>query len=83
VTHILEPSAKYAEVVFDLTWNLANTESEQHPDLDKFADSRERFMIVLSWALEFQNRHIDTDWGNLDYIETVDAFFDEKWAALQ
>lgn len=74
-----------AEVLYDLTWNLAiqtnrfsNDDGEPNPL--EFGDSRERFNVLLSWANEFERIHANTDWDNneLDYLNTVDKYYDMK-----
>lgn len=46
-------------------------------------NSREATHLCISWAQEFEAKYPDYKWGEdeLDYIETIDAFFAEKYAA--
>lgn len=67
----------FAEIIYDLTWNLAAERKEIAND------SRERFQIVVSWAEEFVRVHENTDWRSVDYMETIDDFYEEKYAALK
>ena len=45
------------------------------------ANSRDVCLLVIEWAEEFMNRHASTDWGEVEYLETIDAFFAEKYRA--
>ena len=39
------------------------------------ANSRDVCLLVIAWAEEFSSRHESTDWSDVDYLETIDAFF--------
>ena len=75
--------AKMQEVMYDLTWNMASRVDGLKAHEDLVADSRERFAVLTKWTLEFMQHHKKTDWSTTDYILTVDAFYDEKVAALK
>jgi hypothetical protein len=45
------------------------------------ANSREVVQLCVGWAAEFEKRHGDTDWAEVEYLETIDAFFTEKYRA--
>ena len=40
----------------------------------EFDDSHKRSQLLQQWAWSFVEQHIDTDWEQADYIETVDEF---------
>ena len=47
-------------------------------------DSREMNRLCIMWAQEFEEKNQDVSWGvdeGADYIEAIDAFFDEKYKA--
>ncbi len=62
------------EVVSDLTAQFVT-----QPQLP--ANSRDVCMLVIAWAEEFSSRHQGTDWNEVEYLETIDAFFSEKYRA--
>jgi hypothetical protein len=62
------------EVVSDLTAHFMT-----QPSLP--ANSRDVVQLCVDWAAEFEARHGDTDWNEVDYLETIDAFFTEKYRA--
>lgn len=70
--------ARTAEVLYDLTWNLAYRDARGHAPLCE--DSRARFSMLLGWTQEFERLHKRTDWQTVDYMITVDEFFDGKVA---
>lgn len=45
------------------------------------ANSRDVCLLVIEWAEEFMRRHGGVDWGEADYLETIDAFFADKYRA--
>lgn len=45
------------------------------------ANSRDVCALVVDWAGEFTERHAATDWAEVEYLDTVDAFFAEKYRA--
>lgn len=45
------------------------------------ANSRDVCLLAIAWAEEFSSRHESTDWGEVDYLEAIDAFFEEKYRA--
>lgn len=45
------------------------------------ANSRDVCLLVIEWAEEFMNRHASTEWDEVDYLETIDAFFAAKYRA--
>ncbi len=45
------------------------------------ANSRDVVQLCVDWAAEFEARHGATDWDEVDYLETIDAFFTAKYRA--
>jgi len=45
------------------------------------ANSRDVVQLCVDWAAEFEARHGDTDWVEVEYLDTIDAFFAEKYRA--
>jgi hypothetical protein len=45
------------------------------------ANSRDTCSFIIDWAEEFDRRHAETDWAEVEYLETIDAFFSEKYRA--
>lgn len=45
------------------------------------ANSRDVCMLVVDWAEEFEKQHADTDWAEVEYLETIDRFFEDKYRA--
>lgn len=68
------PKVMSLEVMYDLTWNLAREDAWESIG----ADSRERFSLLLGWTQEFERVYRHTDWDKVDYLETVDNFYDGK-----
>ena len=62
------------EAVSDLT---AHFMTQQHLP----ANSRDVVHLCVDWAAEFEARHSGTDWAEMEYLETIDAFFAEKYRA--
>jgi hypothetical protein len=71
-------TAYFQEVFYDLTWNLAHDIFTLR--FADFPDSRQRFTQLTVWARDFCERYepTDFDWNGLDYIATVDEFYEEK-----
>ena len=42
------------------------------------ANSRDTCNLVIDWSVEFDRKHANTDWGDLDYLDVIDAFFVQK-----
>ncbi len=68
---------RYGEVVADIAYECGARR------LRISNDSRLRIETMLSWAREFDERHKTTDWDRTDYIETIEAFIEEKLAEHQ
>lgn len=70
------PNIPYAlcEAVSDLTALFI-----QQPALP--ANSRDVVQLCVDWAAEFETRHGSTDWTEVEYLETIDAFFADKYRA--
>lgn len=62
-----------AEAVADLAASFAH--AERHPN-----DSRELPRLVIEWARLFEDRHAGFKWDG-EYIEEIDDFFVEQYAA--
>ncbi len=45
------------------------------------ANSRDVVQLCVDWAAEFEARHESEDWAEVDYLETIDAFFMAKYRA--
>jgi hypothetical protein len=45
------------------------------------ANSRDVVQLCVDWAAEFEARHGNTDWAEVEYLETIDAFFTSKYRA--
>lgn len=45
------------------------------------ANSRDTCNLVIDWSVEFDRKHANTDWGDLDYLDVIDAFFVQKYRA--
>ena len=45
------------------------------------ANSRDVVQLCVDWAAEFEARHGSEDWAEVDYLETIDAFFMAKYRA--
>lgn len=41
-------------------------------------DSRSDVAEFIKWGKEFEDTHEDTDWDELDYLETIEAFLNTK-----
>ena len=41
-------------------------------------DSRQDISDFIWWAEEFEKTHLSTDWGEVDYILTIDEFVRQK-----
>jgi len=41
-------------------------------------DSRQDVSDFIWWAEEFEKTHLSTDWGEVDYILTIDEFVRQK-----
>ncbi|MGV3460767.1 MAG: hypothetical protein ACO1N9_09985 [Flavobacterium sp.] len=41
-------------------------------------DSRADVAEFIKWGKEFEDTHEDTDWDEVDYLETIEAFLDNK-----
>ena len=69
-------SASYVlcEAVSDLT-SLFMSE----PQLP--VNSRDTCALVIDWAEEFDRKHAETDWAEVEYLELIDRFFAEKYRA--
>lgn len=46
-------------------------------------DSRADNANFIWWAKEFENSHKDTDWDNVDYMLTIEAYTDAVFHAKQ
>ena len=42
-------------------------------------DSRETCALIIDWAEAFDRMHAETDWGEVEYLETIDQFFAQKY----
>jgi len=43
------------------------------------ANSRDVCALVIDWAEEFGRRHDGGDWAEIEYLEAIDRFFDQKY----
>ena len=43
------------------------------------ANSRDTCSLIINWAEEFDRRHAETDWAEVEYLETINRFFSEKY----
>ena len=43
------------------------------------ANSRETCGLVIDWSVEFDRKHAQTDWGDCEYLDVIDAFFAQKY----
>lgn len=66
------------ETFYDLTANLAHDLARNRFIADSFDDSRSRLHLLVEWANEFNSQHVQTDWAELDYMDTVDDFYADK-----
>lgn len=41
-------------------------------------DSRSDVAEFIKWGKEFEDIHEDTDWDEVDYLETIEAFMNTK-----
>jgi len=41
-------------------------------------DSRSDVAEFIKWGKEFEDIHEDTDWDEVDYVETIEAFMNTK-----
>ena len=41
-------------------------------------DSRTDVAEFIQWGKEFESVHEDTDWDEMDYVETIEAFMNTK-----
>lgn len=37
-----------------------------------------RYDMAIDWTNEFQEIHKDTDWGQVEYLETIEHFIHQK-----
>ena len=45
------------------------------------ANSRDACALVIDWAEEFDRKHANTDWAEIEYLDTIEAFFTAKYRA--
>ena len=45
------------------------------------ANSRDTCALVVDWAEEFDRKHAETDWAEVEYLDTIDRFFADKYRA--
>lgn len=64
----------YCETVADIAYNCG------HSRFRISDNSRENIGRIVSWAKEFNDMHRETDWNEVDYIETIDTFTEAKIA---
>ncbi len=43
------------------------------------ANSRDVVRLSVDWAGEFEARHRSVDWAEIEYLEAIDRFFDQKY----
>ncbi len=43
------------------------------------ANSRDVVQLSVDWAGEFEARHRNADWAEIEYLEAIDRFFDQKY----
>ena len=43
------------------------------------ANSRDTCLLIIQWAEEFDRKHAETDWVEIEYLEAIDRFFDQKY----
>lgn len=60
------------ETVADLTAFFV-----EQPNLPN--DSRETIRLTIEWAEEFEARNAGEAWANREYLEDIQAFFEEKY----
>lgn len=65
------------ELFLDALTDIAMHVGWEHVE---FHDSKERSITIRSWAQEFVDTHVATDWEVKDYIDTVDEFAAAKVA---
>ena len=65
------------ELFLDALTDIAMHVGWEHVE---FHDSKERSITIRSWAQEFADTHVATDWEVKDYIDTVDEFAAAKVA---
>lgn len=65
------------ELFLDALTDIAMHVGWEHVE---FKDSKERSITIRSWAQEFADTHVATDWEVKDYIDTVDEFAAAKVA---
>ena len=63
----------YLEVVIDIAYAAGER------GLSANKDSRIINQVIINWADEFSEIHKETDWFEVDYIETVYQFIDSKF----
>jgi len=44
-------------------------------------DSRETIRLTIEWAEEFEAHNAGEAWANREYLEDIQAFFEEKYRA--
>lgn len=72
-----EQLSTYCETLADIAYDCG------HRRLRLSNNSRERIGTLVSWAREFDERHRETDWEEVDYMETIEAFVGAKLADRQ
>jgi hypothetical protein len=67
------------EIIYDLSWHLAD-DFASGKLRDVFSDSRSRFDLLRSWALEFDSAYANTAWEDTGtgYIGAVSDFYHKK-----
>ncbi len=64
----------YSEVLADITYEVG------YHRLRINNDSRTIISEVIHWAKEFQEKHKHTDWAEVEYLDAIYAFTEEKIA---
>lgn len=65
----------YAEALVDIAYEAGTRE------FCASKNSRDTTSTIITWANQFTRSHKNTDWNEVDYLESVYQFFDSKFKA--
>lgn len=62
----------YAEAIADIAYEAVTQ------GLRPTENSRETISTIINWADEFTRQHQDTDWNEVEYLDTIYEFTEQK-----
>lgn len=62
----------YAEVIADIAYEAGAQ------GFRPTGNSRDTIDTIISWANEFTRHHQDTDWNEVEYLDAIYEFTDQK-----